>query len=281
MGPIIMEPDEAAAYGGNVNLTRTLCTSAGRIQSSGIFMGTNPLHYSLPFLLLQLSLASSVILLLSRLLRPLGQPVVVSQILVRLLSSLINSGFALHVRMYVLLLPGGSSNRSMDTKERRQKDIYNWRFHWGGAYDTGHHQGFHRYKPSQFRMLKKVKAIDHESFEVMCTSMLVVAGSITPIIKYLYDPSRRYLFYKRTVMHSKPNAELRVLVCMHDEENVHTTINLLQALYPTNRSPMAIYVLHLVELVGRAKPLLIPHKLTRKSSSKATMSQRIVNAFRF
>lgn len=59
--------------------------------------------------------------------------------------------------MYVLLLPGGSSNRSMDTKERRQKDIYNWRFHWGGAYDTGHHQGFHRYKPSQFRMLKKVK----------------------------------------------------------------------------------------------------------------------------
>eukprot|EP00261_Vitis_vinifera_P039358 XP_019080601.1 PREDICTED: cation/H(+) antiporter 15-like [Vitis vinifera] len=183
--------------------------------------------------------------------------------------------------MYVLLLPGGSSNRSMDTKERRQKDIYNWRFHWGGAYDTGHHQGFHRYKPSQFRMLKKVKAIDHESFEVMCTSMLVVAGSITPIIKYLYDPSRRYLFYKRTVMHSKPNAELRVLVCMHDEENVHTTINLLQALYPTNRSPMAIYVLHLVELVGRAKPLLIPHKLTRKSSSKATMSQRIVNAFRF
>ena len=90
MGPIIMEPDEAAAYGGNVNLTRTLCTSAGRIQSSGIFMGTNPLHYSLPFLLLQLSLASSVILLLSRLLRPLGQPVVVSQILVRLLSSLVN-----------------------------------------------------------------------------------------------------------------------------------------------------------------------------------------------
>ena len=92
MGPIIMEPDEAAAYGGNVNLTRnftTLCTSAGRIQSSGIFMGTNPLHYSLPFLLLQLSLASSAILL-SRLLRPLGQPVVVSQILVRLLSSLIN-----------------------------------------------------------------------------------------------------------------------------------------------------------------------------------------------
>lgn len=89
MGPIIMESDEAAAYGGNVNLTRTLCTSAGRIQSSGIFMGTNPLHYSLPFLLLQLSLASSAILL-SRLLRPLGQPVVVSQILVRLLSSLIN-----------------------------------------------------------------------------------------------------------------------------------------------------------------------------------------------
>ncbi|XP_034706285.1 cation/H(+) antiporter 15-like isoform X2 [Vitis riparia] len=132
-----------------------------------------------------------------------------------------------------------------------------------------------------FKMLKKVKAIDHESFVVMCTSMLVVAGSITPIIKYLYDPSRRYLSYKRTVMHSKPNSELRVLVCMHDEENVHTTINLLQALYPTKWSPMAIYVLHLVELVGRAKPLLIPHKLTRKSSSKATMSQRIVNAFRF
>uniref|UniRef100_A0A2N9IFQ4 Cation/H+ exchanger transmembrane domain-containing protein n=1 Tax=Fagus sylvatica TaxID=28930 RepID=A0A2N9IFQ4_FAGSY len=92
----------------------------------------------------------------------------------------------------------------------------------------------------------------------------------------------RYMVYKRrTVMHLRPDSELRILVCIHDQENVPTIINLLEALNPSKRSPLSIYLLHLIELVGRANPLLITHKLTKRPSSKASPSEPIVNAFRY
>jgi hypothetical protein len=127
-----------------------------------------------------------------------------------------------------------------------------------------------------------VQKIDNEAFVIICISIVIVMGAITPMIKYLYDPSRRYMVYKRrTVMHLRPDSELRILVCIHDQENVPTIINLLEALNPSKRSPLSIYLLHLIELVGRANPLLITHKLTKRPSSKASTSKPIVNAFRY
>uniref|UniRef100_A0A2N9IKG5 Uncharacterized protein n=1 Tax=Fagus sylvatica TaxID=28930 RepID=A0A2N9IKG5_FAGSY len=133
-----------------------------------------------------------------------------------------------------------------------------------------------------FEMMERNKKIDNEAFVIMCISMVIVMGAITPMIKYLFDPSRRYMVYKRrTMMHLRPDSELRILVCIHDQENVPTIINLLEALNPSKRSPLSIYLLHLIELVGRANPLLITHKLTKRPSSKASPSEPIVNAFRY
>lgn len=127
-----------------------------------------------------------------------------------------------------------------------------------------------------------MQAIDTDAYAIMCISMVLVAAVITPIIKYLYDPSKRYMVYsKRTMMNAKLNSELRVLVCIHDQENVPAAINLLEALNPTTRSPLSVFVLHLVELVGPANPLLIPHKQTERSSKKAKTSDPVVNAFRY
>lgn len=111
--------------------------------------------------------------------------------------------------------------------------------------------------------------------------MLLLNTTAPPLIRYLYDPSRRYAVYnQRTVMHLADNSELRVVACIHDQENVPTMISLLEAINPSKRSPVAIYVLHLIELVGRSNPLLIPHKLSKRPSSKASLSKSIVNAFR-
>ncbi|XP_057983587.1 cation/H(+) antiporter 15-like [Malania oleifera] len=133
-----------------------------------------------------------------------------------------------------------------------------------------------------FKMMKKVKAIDNEAFYVMCTSMVLVTGAITPIIKRLYDPSRRYTVYqRRTVMNSRLDSELRVLVCIHDEDGVPATINLIEACNPTKRSPIVIYLLHLVKLVGRPNPILIPYKMSTRPGSKCRPSEHIVNAFRY
>lgn len=59
-----------------------LCDLVGQITSRGVFHGEDPLDFSLPLLLLQLSLISIVTRVFQLILKPLGQPVIVSQILV-------------------------------------------------------------------------------------------------------------------------------------------------------------------------------------------------------
>lgn len=81
-------------------------------------------------------------------------------------------------------------------------------------------------------------------------------------------------------MHLGDNSELRVVACIHDQENIPTMISLLEAINPSKRSPIATYALHLIELVGQSTPLLIPDKFSKRPSSKASSSKRIVNAFR-
>uniref|UniRef100_A0A7N1A5I3 Cation/H+ exchanger domain-containing protein n=1 Tax=Kalanchoe fedtschenkoi TaxID=63787 RepID=A0A7N1A5I3_KALFE len=132
-----------------------------------------------------------------------------------------------------------------------------------------------------FKMMRKAKAIGSEAFVVMCASMLIVTAAVTPLIRLLYDPSHRFQVYKRrSVMHLRLDAELRVLVCVHDQDNVPTTINVLEAINSSKRSPMSVSVLHLVELAGRATPLFITHKKTKKSSSNSSHSEPIIKAFR-
>lgn len=53
-----------------------------QVISTGIFAGSNPIHSTLPLLLLQLGLVSSLAGLLQFLLRPLGVPKHVTDILV-------------------------------------------------------------------------------------------------------------------------------------------------------------------------------------------------------
>ena len=82
-----MEPDDISLYATTKALDpldnfTSLCKAAWMTHSDGIFFNSNPLHYSFPLLLLQIFLASGVMLLMKVLLMPFNQPTVVSQILV-------------------------------------------------------------------------------------------------------------------------------------------------------------------------------------------------------
>lgn len=129
---------------------------------------------------------------------------------------------------------------------------------------------------------KFLQRVNTEGFAVICICMMVVLAIITPMTRYLFDPSRRYVVYRRrTVMHSRPEADLRVLVCIHDQEDVPNAINLLEALNPTRRSHLVVYMLHLVELLGRASPQLIQHKRKQERAPRSCFSEQIVNAFKY
>ncbi|XP_050241111.1 cation/H(+) antiporter 15-like [Quercus robur] len=128
------------------------------------------------------------------------------------------------------------------------------------------------------------EVLDVQSFSLMVVAAIIMTAIVMPVVTTIYTPARRFFPYKRrTIQSSKPDAEFRVLVCIHNPRNVPTIINLLEASHPTKRSPICIYALHLVELTGRASAMLIVHN-TRKSGRQAlnrtqAQSDHIINAF--
>ncbi|XP_026385511.1 cation/H(+) antiporter 15-like [Papaver somniferum] len=130
-----------------------------------------------------------------------------------------------------------------------------------------------------FKMLRDIEIIDNNSFLIMSLSTVIVTGAVTPIIKFVYN-SKKYSIQKRTIQHLAPNTELRMLVCIQNQDNVPAAIHLLKASNPARNSQIRVYLIHLVELVGRATPLFIAHKKSqRPPSSTQGLSGRIVNVF--
>ncbi|XP_073281632.1 cation/H(+) antiporter 3-like, partial [Primulina huaijiensis] len=111
------------------------------------------------------------------------------------------------------------------------------------------------------------QTFDGETFSMLTTWIMLQSGFVNLVVKSLYDYSRMYTGYqKRDVQHTSPNSELRVLSCAHRLDDVFAVKKVLESSFPTTESPIAVYALHLVELAGRALPLLIDHQLGQKSS---------------
>ncbi|KAJ7964262.1 Cation/H(+) antiporter like [Quillaja saponaria] len=105
------------------------------------------------------------------------------------------------------------------------------------------------------------KMINHSSFTLLVLLTTAVTAVFTPFISILHDPTKRYMVNKRrTIQHTPPNAELRIVLCIFDSNVVAGLINLLEVSKPTIRSPFSIYALQLMELVGRAAPVFIDHQ---------------------
>ncbi|KAK4483076.1 hypothetical protein RD792_010252 [Penstemon davidsonii] len=129
--------------------------------------------------------------------------------------------------------------------------------------------------------IKNRKVVTEEVYAIMIISVVAITGVISPIVKILYDPSKRYIAYKRrTMQHCTSNDELRILACIHRQENVHSIINLLRVSNATKESPIDFVVLHLIKLMGRASSLLIAHRQQDKPRQHITQSERIFNAFK-
>ncbi|XP_039031165.1 cation/H(+) antiporter 4-like [Hibiscus syriacus] len=100
------------------------------------------------------------------------------------------------------------------------------------------------------------------TFSVLTLAVLVNATIIPVLVKYLYYPvSRRYASYQqKNIMHLKPDSELGVVACVHRPEHVSALVDVLDITCPTKESPNIVYVLHLIELVGRDSPVFIAHQ---------------------
>ncbi|XP_059627064.1 cation/H(+) antiporter 3-like [Cornus florida] len=123
------------------------------------------------------------------------------------------------------------------------------------------------------------KTLSEEAFAMVTLSVLITAVIVPYLVRFLYDYSKTYIGYqKRNIQRSTDNAELRIFVCVHRQDDAIAAIKLLDISNPTRESPLLVHVLHLMELKGRATPLLINHKLGQKISA-ASHSRKIIDVF--
>ncbi|KAI3873598.1 hypothetical protein MKX03_035369 [Papaver bracteatum] len=131
--------------------------------------------------------------------------------------------------------------------------------------------------------MDREKFIDQPTYTYMLLSSILITMICTPIVKHLYDPSSRYTSYKRqTIRNSSVKEELRILACVYNQENVPSILNFLEATNPTKDGTVCIYILHLVELIGRAASILVTHKQKKNKVSRSqsrNTSEKIINAF--
>ncbi|XP_050385896.1 cation/H(+) antiporter 15-like [Argentina anserina] len=134
-----------------------------------------------------------------------------------------------------------------------------------------------------YNIWKQTKLLSDQEFALSVIYVVVVTAVVTPLIKLLYDPSRQFSATKRsTIQHLKRDTELRIMACIHSQENVPTLVNILEVSNATEENPVAAIALILVELVGRSTPVLIAHhpgdNLQSSIGSSASTSNQIIKA---
>ncbi|KAG4132132.1 hypothetical protein ERO13_D08G013450v2 [Gossypium hirsutum] len=127
------------------------------------------------------------------------------------------------------------------------------------------------------------KIISQKVFTAMIFCILANVTIVPLLVRFLYDPnSRKYGSYEtRNLMHLKPDAELRVLACVHTPDNVPAMIYLLDLSCPTKESPNLVYVLHLIELRGRNSPVFIAHHNRETSTAASSFFENIIPFYEY
>lgn len=122
-----------------------------------------------------------------------------------------------------------------------------------------------------------------QTYSVMMVAILVMTMIATPAAIW-FKPVQNVVPYKRrTVQKAKSDEELRVVACIHNTRNVPSIIHLLRTSNAKARSPMSVFALQLVELVGRASTMMVVHSSrkagARNPSSVELQADQIITAF--
>ncbi|KAG6393597.1 hypothetical protein SASPL_147841 [Salvia splendens] len=132
-----------------------------------------------------------------------------------------------------------------------------------------------------FNLWRDGGILTDQEFALSVISVVGVMAVITPLVRLLYDPTRRLMPTKRqTIQHAKREAGLRILLCIHHQDNVPTMVNLLEASHATEMSPVGVVAVILEEVVGRITGMLVSHQTTRSLDPNNQRSSQIVSALR-
>lgn len=115
--------------------------------------------------------------------------------------------------------------------------------------------------------------LNEETFAIMVLMAIVTTFITTPAVMAVYKPARHYNQQDKSGKLScasssssffKDPKELRVLACVHGHRDVPSIINLVETIRGgTKKSPVKLYILHLVELTERSSSIIMAHRESR------------------
>ncbi|PWA37819.1 cation/hydrogen exchanger 14 [Artemisia annua] len=135
---------------------------------------------------------------------------------------------------------------------------------------------------STFSIIRSNEVVTDQQYSLLILNMLLVTGSTRFLLWQFYDPSTRYRTYKRnSILECEPGDFLRMVVCIHNEDNVPSMINLLEASNPSGKQRIEVITMNLHQLEGRASAILIPSTEIEKIPSAQSRVLQICKAFKY
>ncbi|TXG58590.1 hypothetical protein EZV62_016419 [Acer yangbiense] len=138
---------------------------------------------------------------------------------------------------------------------------------------------------------KDKKVLNDEMFAILVLMALFTTFMTTPMVMAIYNPLRRITLpsqqqpQRQLALAKNKRDDFRILACIHGPENVPALINLIESIRTSNKSPLKIYVMHLVELTDRSSSIVMVQK-TRKNGvpftnrfRRGVLQDQIITAF--
>ncbi|KAL0458033.1 UNVERIFIED_CONTAM: Cation/H(+) antiporter 15 [Sesamum latifolium] len=122
-----------------------------------------------------------------------------------------------------------------------------------------------------------------QTYSLMVVAVLVMTMVVTPAAIWFRPVHNTEPYKRRSVQKAKSDEEFRVLACIYHTRNVPTIINLLRTSNASPKSPINVFALQLVELMGRATTMMVVHNARvagpRNPSHIEAQADQIVAAF--
>ncbi|KAK7411087.1 hypothetical protein VNO78_02470 [Psophocarpus tetragonolobus] len=121
------------------------------------------------------------------------------------------------------------------------------------------------------------KILSRDFYTIMVTANILMTLLVAPTINHMYKPRKQFKKDKlRTIQNLKTDADIRVLVCVHNLRQATGIISILEACSATNATALHVFALQLIELKGRGTAFVVD-----QSSSHQTLAEQesIANVF--
>ncbi|EEF34662.1 monovalent cation:proton antiporter, putative [Ricinus communis] len=112
---------------------------------------------------------------------------------------------------------------------------------------------------------KEKKVLNDEMFAILVLMALFTTFMTTPTVMAIYKPTRRVCRVERQLPVLQNSQETtKILACIHGPRSAPAIVNFIDFTTSAMRSPLKLYVMHLVELTDRSSSIMMVQR-TRKN----------------